>query len=189
MSVDMFDRGSRTGAAVAASGCDAVSNDSRGPRSEVSLREMRRQNHLDSVGGEAWSIHSSFGSLCRVKIPRTAIQRQFHIHIGHCDGCGKRIQPRHELQTNDALGAAAPQLGPNLQAAMAILNKEIGLPHRRIERVLSVLFELNIARSKSVRSICELRRKHRQRLRKSKRKFVSRRSSKLMRQAGIMLAI
>jgi len=50
MSVEMLAEGSRSRTAVAASGCDAVSDDSRGPRSEVSLREMRRQNHLDSVG-------------------------------------------------------------------------------------------------------------------------------------------
>lgn len=89
----------------------------------------------------------------QVEIPRTVIQRQFNIHIGCCDGCGKRIQPRHELQTSNALGAAASQLGPNLQAAMAILNKELGLTHGKIERLLSVLFELNIARSTSVRSM------------------------------------
>lgn len=95
----------------------------------------------------------------QVEIPRTVLQRQFHIHIGHCNDCGKRIQPRHELQTSDALGAAASQLGPNLQAAIAILNKELGLPHGKIERLLSVLFDLNIARSTSVRSMLRTARK------------------------------
>jgi len=35
----MLDQGSRSRTAVAASGCDAVSDDSRGPRSEISLRK------------------------------------------------------------------------------------------------------------------------------------------------------
>lgn len=34
-----------------------------------------------------------------------------------CDGCGCRVQGRHELQTSDAVGAAGVQLGPNAHAA------------------------------------------------------------------------
>lgn len=43
----------------------------------------------------------------QVDIPRRPIVRQFDVHIGECLCCGKRVQGRHELQTSDALGAAA----------------------------------------------------------------------------------
>ena len=89
----------------------------------------------------------------QVEIPRKVLHRRFDIHCGHCDHCGQRVQGRHALQTSDALGAAAVQLGPNLQAAIAILNKELGLPHGKIRRLLQVLFDLNIARSTVVRSM------------------------------------
>ncbi len=63
------------------------------------------------------------------------------------------MQGRHELQTSDALGAAAVQLGPNLAASMAIMNKELGLTHGKVKRLLAMLFDLTIARSTSVRSM------------------------------------
>jgi transposase len=89
----------------------------------------------------------------QVEIPRTVIHRQFDIHCGQCRNCGRRVQGRHALQTSDALGAAAVQLGPNLQAGIAIINQELGLPHGKSQRLLNVLFNLTIARSTIVRSM------------------------------------
>src|SRR5437764_889802 len=54
-------------------------------------------------------------------IPRTPITRQFHVHLGECRRCGRRVQGRHPLQTSDALGAAAAQVGPDAQAAVVVL--------------------------------------------------------------------
>jgi transposase len=88
----------------------------------------------------------------QVEIPRQPIQRQFHVHIGHCQQCGKRVQGRHPLQTSDALGAAASQLGPDVQAAIGVLNKQAGLSHGKIERIMEDLFGIDIARSTSVRT-------------------------------------
>ena len=63
----------------------------------------------------------------QVEIPRRAIHRQFNIHVGCCRQCHRRIQGRHTLQTSDALGAAASQLGPDAQATVVELNKQAGL--------------------------------------------------------------
>jgi transposase len=87
------------------------------------------------------------------EIPRTIIHRQFNIDAGTCDECGCRVQGRHELQTSDATGAAAAQLGPNVHAAMALLNKELGLSHGQVKRLLEMLFEIKISRSTSCRSM------------------------------------
>lgn len=86
-------------------------------------------------------------------LPTKPIVRQFDIHCGHCCACGERVQGRHELQTSDALGAAASQLGPNVHAAQAILNKELGLSHGKIARLLKLLFGITINRSTSCRSV------------------------------------
>ena len=48
------------------------------------------------------------------------------------DGCGRRVQGRHPLQTSDALGAAAVQLGPDAVATAAVLNKQLGLSFRKL---------------------------------------------------------
>lgn len=89
----------------------------------------------------------------QTEIPRTVIHRQFNIDAGTCCGCGASIQGRHELQTSDATGAAGVQLGPNVHAAIAICNKELGLSHGKVKRLLEMLFEVTIGRSTSCRSI------------------------------------
>jgi transposase len=76
----------------------------------------------------------------QVEIPRQPIHRQFNIHVGRCHSCGQRVQGRHPLQTSDALGAAASQLGPDAQAAVVELNKQAGLSHGKVSRVLHDLF-------------------------------------------------
>lgn len=80
----------------------------------------------------------------QVEIPRQPIHRQFNIHVGCCQQCHRRIQGRHPLQTSDALGAAASQLGPAAQAAVVELNKQAGLPHGKVSRVFGSLFGISL---------------------------------------------
>jgi transposase len=92
-------------------------------------------------------------------LPAQPIVRRFDIHCGHCADCGTRVHGRHELQTSDALGAAASQLGPHVHAAQAILNKELGLSHGKIARLMKLLFGIHIQRSTSCRSVLRTARK------------------------------
>lgn len=89
----------------------------------------------------------------QVELPRKPIYRRFDIHIGHCHDCGKRLQGQHALQTSDALGAAASQLGPVLQSAVVMLNKEMGLSHGKVERLLRELFGIELTRGGSAQVI------------------------------------
>lgn len=82
----------------------------------------------------------------QVEIPRRPIHRQFNIHIGQCACCGKRVQGRHELQTSDALGCCASQVGPDAQASVVSLNKEMGLPYGKIRRVFEMLLGIKLTR-------------------------------------------
>ncbi len=88
----------------------------------------------------------------QTEIPRRPIIRRFDLHIGHCTRCGKRIQPRHRLQTSDALGAAASQLGPAAQAAIAHLNKHAGLPHGKIAEFFDAFFGIQLSRAGACQS-------------------------------------
>jgi transposase len=85
----------------------------------------------------------------QVEIPRRPIHRQFHVHIGRCRQCRRRVQGRHPLQTSDALGAAAAQLGPDAQAAVVDFNKQAGMSHGKISRVLHTLFGIRLTRGGS----------------------------------------
>ncbi len=90
----------------------------------------------------------------QTEIPRTVIYRRFDVHVGACDHCGQTVQGRHALQTSTARGAAASQLGPNVHAVLAIMNKQLGLSHGKCVKLLGTLFEgLAIARGTSARSI------------------------------------
>jgi transposase len=54
------------------------------------------------------------------------------------------------LQTSDALGAAAAQLGPDAQAAVVEFNKQAGMSHGKISRVFQTLFGIRLSRGGSV---------------------------------------
>jgi len=89
----------------------------------------------------------------QTEIPRRPLIRQFNVHVGCCCGCGKRIQGRHPLQTSDALGAAAAQIGPDAQATVAMLNKTAGLSHAKIAQVFVALFGIQLTRGACVQII------------------------------------
>jgi transposase len=76
--------------------------------------------------------------------PVRPIVRAFHIAIGHCTDCGRRVQGRHPLQTSNALGAAATQVGPMVVTWASILNKQFGLPLGKIATLFRERFGLTI---------------------------------------------
>jgi transposase len=57
------------------------------------------------------------------------------------------------LQTSDALGAAAAQLGPDAQAAVVELNKQGGLSHGKVTRCLGSLFGIPLSRGGSAHTV------------------------------------
>jgi transposase len=85
----------------------------------------------------------------QTEIPRQPLHRQFNIHVGHCQQCGQRVQGRHPLQTSDAVGAAASQIGADAQAAVATLNKQAGLSHGKVAACLEALFGIQLSRGAS----------------------------------------
>ena len=82
-------------------------------------------------------------------IPRTPIHRQFTVHLGRCRCCGKKIQGRHPLQTSDALGAAASQLGADAQAAATMMHTQMGLSHGKVVLVFDAFFGIKLTRGAS----------------------------------------
>ncbi|HLW49222.1 MAG TPA: IS66 family transposase [bacterium] len=79
--------------------------------------------------------------------------RRFEIHVGRCRGCGQRVQGRHPLQTSDAVGAAAVQIGPDAVATAAVLNKQLGLSFGKIATFFAERCGLQVARSAIVRAL------------------------------------
>jgi len=89
----------------------------------------------------------------QVEIPRRPLHRQFNVHLGACRACQRRVQGRHPLQTSDALGAAASQLGADAQAAIVDLNKQAGLSHGKVVQTLQSLFGITLTRGGSAQVV------------------------------------
>lgn len=72
------------------------------------------------------------------------IVRAFTLEIGRCRRCGRRVQGRHPLQTSNALGAAAAQLGPHAVTLAAVLHTQLGLPLAKVSRLFRDRFALHV---------------------------------------------
>jgi transposase len=93
------------------------------------------------------------------EIVRRTYVRRFHIPICRCQKCGKRVQGRHPLQTSDALGAAAVQVGPETVALGVLMNKSMGLPHADAAAILKHGFRLSMTPGGICRAIERVARK------------------------------
>ena len=78
---------------------------------------------------------------------------EFRVAVGHCRQCHRRVQGRHPLQTSDALGAAAVQLGPQAVALAVILNKQLGLSFGKIVHLFRDRFGLTVTRGGVVQAV------------------------------------
>jgi len=93
------------------------------------------------------------------EIVRRTWVRRFHIPICRCAQCHHRVQGRHPLQTSDALGAAAVQVGPEAVTLGVLMNKSLGLPHADAAAILKQGFALRMSRGGICRAIQRVARK------------------------------
>lgn len=84
-------------------------------------------------------------------IPRQPIIRKFRIHRGHCACCGHKTQGRHPLQTSEAIGAAASQIGPEAQAAATVMHTKFGLSYGKVSALFLMLFGITLSRGAGAR--------------------------------------
>jgi transposase len=93
------------------------------------------------------------------EIVRRTWVRRFQIPICRCQRCDRRVQGRHPLQTSDALGAAAVQVGPEAVTLGVLMNKSLGLPHADAAAILKHGFGLTMSRGGICRAIQRVARK------------------------------
>lgn len=93
------------------------------------------------------------------EIVRRTLIRRFDIPICRCVECGKRVQGRHRLQSSDAIGAAAVQVGPEALTLGVLMNKAQGLPHGDAAAILKQGFHLQMSRSGICRALQRVARK------------------------------
>lgn len=90
----------------------------------------------------------------QTEIPRQPIVRQFNIHCGHCEQCGKHMRGRHALQTSDATGAARSQLGPDAQATIVYFNKRAGMSYGKIADTFRTCYGITLTPGAGAQIVC-----------------------------------
>ena len=105
---------------------------------------VKAPQRCPSCGGSVRETHVA--QQFQIEIPRRPLLRRFDLQIGECIACGQRVQPRHELQTSDALGAAAVQIGPDAQSLIALLKDKLGLSYGDITALLSDAWGMELTR-------------------------------------------
>lgn len=113
-----------------------------GPPDEII--PVQTPKHCPSCGGRVRETHVT--RQFQIEIPRRSVLRRFDLHMGECTCCGRRVQPRHELQTSDALGAAAVQIGPDAQSLIALLKNKLGLSYGDVTTLFHDAFGIDMTR-------------------------------------------
>jgi transposase len=140
--------------------------DHYGPKAHRPLPEEKPDEIIDvplpeqcpECGGPAEEDHVDHQF--QVEIPRQPLVRRFDIHVGRCRRCGRRLQPRHPLQTSNATGAAASQLGPDLQALMALMKDKYGLSYGDIQGLLDEAFGISVSRGGAAQVVLRVAERH-----------------------------
>ena len=137
-----------------------------GPKAYRPLPEQKPDQVIDvplpkqcpDCGGAAQEDHVDHQF--QVEIPRKPIIRRFDIHVGCCTRCGRCSQPRHPLQTSNATGAAASQLGPDLQTLMAMMKDKYGLSYGDIQGLLDEAFGISVSRGGAAQVVLRVAERH-----------------------------
>jgi transposase len=88
--------------------------------------------------------------------PVRPLVREFQIEVGHCAACGRRVQGRHPLQTSDAVGAAAVQLGPQAISLATVLHTQLGVPVGKVATLFDQTFQLAVTPGGIIRALHRL---------------------------------
>ena len=140
--------------------------DNYGPKAHRPLPEQKPDEIIDvplpdqcpDCGGQTEEDHVD--QQFQVEIPRRPLVRRFDIHVGRCRRCGRRIQPRDPLQTSNAVGAAASQLGPDLQALIAMMKDKYGLSYGDIQGLLDEAFGISVSRGGAAQVVLRVAERH-----------------------------
>jgi transposase len=140
--------------------------DNYGPKAHRPLPEQKPDEIIDvplpeqcpECGGQTEEHHVD--RQFQVEIPRQPIVRRFDIHVGRCRRCGRRLQPRHPLQTSNVTGAAASQLGPDLQALIAMMKDKYGLSYGDIQGLLDEALGISVSRGGAAQVVLRVAERH-----------------------------
>jgi transposase len=69
---------------------------------------------------------------------------QYRVWVCQCTGCGRRVRGQHPDLTPEQYGDTAHQVGQRVMAADHVLHYQLGIPVRKVPRVLETLAGLRL---------------------------------------------
>lgn len=97
-------------------------------------------------GDAAAGVVESVDEQVQRDIEVRTVVRRFRVKACRCAKCGRVRRGRHPLQTSSATGCCASQVGPMARAAMAYMNKSLGLSMGKVAGCLRTLWGLEVTR-------------------------------------------
>ncbi|GGR23683.1 transposase [Deinococcus ruber] len=84
--------------------------------------------------------------------PQAVTVTAYHIPVMACPACGKTVRGQHSNLRTDQVGATAHRCGPRLAATVQTLHHELGVPQRRISRVLQLTTGIQLTQGASTQA-------------------------------------
>jgi hypothetical protein len=115
------------------------------------LARAPEQGQLVSVRSRNWIVNDVIPSTLPTRglLGISDLQTLVSLACSEGDGLGEKILVVWELEP----GARAPQIGPEAQAAVVLLNKTYGLSHINLAAVFHALFGITLTREASVQIV------------------------------------
>jgi hypothetical protein len=110
-------------------------------------------------GGKLEAVASEQASTLDLPMNLRLVARCYEVSIGRCQVCGQRVRGRHPELPKDQLGATAHRIGARLRALCHYLHYALGLPQRKLPRLVEELFGVRLTQS----AVCQDAKKQSQR--------------------------
>lgn len=95
-------------------------------------------------GDRSEAVIESVGQQVQRDIEVRTVVRRFKAPVARCGCCGRRRRGTHPLQTSQATGCCASQVGPVARSAMAFMNKTLGLSLGKVADLFGTLWGLEV---------------------------------------------
>lgn len=94
-------------------------------------------------GGELDAHHIDLATLTDLPERRPQVTA-YHLAVGQCRRCGRRVRASHPEVRDDQRGATAHRLGPEVLSLAHTLHYELGVPVRKVPEVLRLTTGMSV---------------------------------------------
>jgi transposase len=113
---------------------------------EITYREEVKveETECPECGGELVADGEEVVTVAEIaEMPKPEV-KEFRMEVCRCGQCGKKVRARHPEVAEDQRGATAHRVGERAYAMAAMLHYEVGVPMKKLRKVLKRLLGLDV---------------------------------------------